>query len=69
MAMQTPEPRQLSFVPTDPGTCKHPAHRLYSGWYYDPELDRRIMWIACCDCGSVLSGRSVIATRRDRRTI
>ena len=49
---QEPEPKQLSLPATD--TCNHPAPRLYSAWYYDPELDRDILWIACCDCGSVL---------------
>ena len=50
------EPEHPGFVPTDPDTCKHPATRLYSAWYYDPELDRDILWIACCDCGTLLKG-------------
>jgi len=49
---QEPEPKQLSLPAPD--TCNHPAHRLYTGWYYDPALDKDVLWITCCNCGSVL---------------
>ena len=37
--------------------CKHPPRRLYAGYAYNPftgRCDKDGLWIACCECGTVL---------------
>ena len=36
-------------------TCKHPPRRLFSGHAWSPRTGKKEMWVACCDCGEVLT--------------
>lgn len=45
---------------TDPGTCRHPPARYFTGYAMHADGETRL-WVACCDCGEVLRGGTTLS--------